>query len=107
MEYDHRYNSRRTHGGVVFKSNAGVLPGLVLVAVGAIFFLNNLHIFYLRDIFRFWPAILIAAGIVKLVDSSMAPDGFAAQFWQAWAECFWHAILDTSTSPCGKSGRCS
>jgi hypothetical protein len=70
MEPFERNRHYRTHGGVVFKSNAGVLPGLILVAVGAIFFLNNLHIFYIHDIFRFWPAILIALGIVKLVDSS-------------------------------------
>jgi hypothetical protein len=40
------------------------------VAVGALFFLNNLHIFYVRDWLRFWPAILVAIGIVKLVDST-------------------------------------
>jgi hypothetical protein len=45
---------------------------LVLVGIGALFFLNNLHIFYIRDWFRFWPAILIAGGIVKLVDSTYA-----------------------------------
>jgi hypothetical protein len=70
MEQYDRSRAHRTHGGVVFRSNSGVLPGLILVAVGAIFFLNNLHIFYIHDIFRFWPGILIALGIVKLVDSS-------------------------------------
>lgn len=53
-----------------FKSNSGVIPGLILVAVGAIFFLNNLHVFYIREIFRFWPALLIAGGVVKMVDST-------------------------------------
>jgi predicted membrane protein len=48
--------------------HAGVLPGIILVAIGALFFLHNLHIFYIRDWLRFWPAILVAAGIVKLVD---------------------------------------
>ena len=45
---------------------------MILVGVGALFFLNNLHIFYIRDWFRFWPALLIAGGIVKLVDSNYA-----------------------------------
>src|SRR6185369_5923442 len=64
------FHTRRERGGIIFRSNAGVVPGLVLVAIGALFFLNNLHIVYIREWFRFWPAILIAVGIVKLVDSS-------------------------------------
>jgi hypothetical protein len=47
-----------------------MVPAIVLIAVGAIFLLNNLHIVYAHEIFRFWPAILIAVGMVKLVDSS-------------------------------------
>jgi len=42
------------------------------VAIGALFFLNNLHIIYWREWFAYWPVILIAAGIVKLVDSAYA-----------------------------------
>jgi hypothetical protein len=47
-----------------------MVPAIVLIAVGAIFLLNNLHIVYANEIFRYWPAILIAVGMVKLVDSS-------------------------------------
>src|SRR5262249_15604943 len=39
------------------------------IAVGGVFLLNNLHLVYARELFRYWPAILIAVGIVKLVDS--------------------------------------
>jgi len=47
-----------------------MVPAIVLIAVGAIFLLHNLHIFYLQDlIHRYWPTILIAIGVVKLVDS--------------------------------------
>ncbi|HTS28306.1 MAG TPA: DUF5668 domain-containing protein [Bryobacteraceae bacterium] len=72
MEQFDNYNYWRhgERGGLVFRSNSGLIPGLILVGVGALFFLNNLHIFYIRDWFRFWPAILVAAGIVKLVDST-------------------------------------
>src|SRR5512142_2768075 len=48
--------------------HAGLIPGMVLVAIGALFFLHNLHIFYVSDWVRFWPAILVAIGLVKLVD---------------------------------------
>lgn len=46
------------------------VPAIVLITIGAVFLLHNLHLFYLQDlIHRYWPAILIAVGIVKLVDS--------------------------------------
>ncbi len=66
------YRRHRCRGGIVFRSNSGLIPGLILVGVGALFFLNNLHLFYIREWFRYWPAILIAFGIVKLVDSTYA-----------------------------------
>jgi hypothetical protein len=65
---DHRQfqNYRRNDLG----SAERMVPAIVLIAIGALFLLNNLHIIYVREIFRYWPAILIAFGIVKLVDSS-------------------------------------
>src|SRR5579883_1881821 len=46
-----------------------LVPAIVLIAIGAIFLLHNLHIFYAQEVLRYWPAILIAVGVVKLVDS--------------------------------------
>lgn len=67
MDYHNYYQRpRRDDLGSAEK----LVPAIVLIAVGAIFLLNNLHIVFANDIFRFWPAILIAVGIVKLVDSS-------------------------------------
>jgi len=63
-DFYHRY--RRDDVG----SAERMVPAMVLIAVGAIFLLNNLHIVYAHEIFRFWPAILIAVGMVKLVDSN-------------------------------------
>jgi hypothetical protein len=61
--WDRRWRRHHRH------RHAGIVPAVVLIAVGAIFFLNNMHIFYLRDVWRYWPVILIAVGLVKLVDS--------------------------------------
>jgi len=47
-----------------------LIPGLVLVAIGLLFLLDNLNILYLRDWVRYWPVILIAIGLAKLVDST-------------------------------------
>ena len=47
-----------------------MVPAIVLIAVGALFFLNNLHILPVREILRYWPGILVAVGIMLLVDSA-------------------------------------
>ena len=52
------------------RAPAGVIPGVILVSIGALFLLNNLQIFDFHDIWRYWPAILIAVGMLKLVDSN-------------------------------------
>jgi hypothetical protein len=44
-------------------------PAFVLITVGAVFLLNNLHILSAHEIWLFWPVILIVAGVFKLVDS--------------------------------------
>ena len=50
----------------------GVVPGLIVIGIGVLFLLNNLNIVYAHDWWRYWPAIFIAAGLVKLVDSPYA-----------------------------------
>jgi hypothetical protein len=47
-----------------------LVPALVLIGIGSLFLLNNLHLVYFREVFAYWPVILIAFGIVKLVDST-------------------------------------
>jgi hypothetical protein len=51
-------------------AHQGLVPAIVLIAVGAIFFLNNLHILSWREISAYWPVALIAAGLYKIVDSN-------------------------------------
>jgi len=47
----------------------GIIPALIVIGLGVVFLLNNLNIFYMHEIWRFWPVILIAAGLAKMVDS--------------------------------------
>ncbi len=51
------------------RSIPGIVPALIVIGIGVLFLLNNLNIFFLHDIWRFWPVILIAAGLAKMVDS--------------------------------------
>jgi hypothetical protein len=47
----------------------GILPALVVIGIGVLFLLNNLNIFYAHEWWRYWPVLLIAAGLAKMVDS--------------------------------------
>ena len=46
---------------------SGAVMGIIILAVGALFLLQNLGVVpYIGDIWQFWPVILIALGISKL-----------------------------------------
>ena len=61
-------NDNYRHPG--WRSNHGLIPGAIIIGIGVLFLLNNLHIVYVRELWRFWPVALIAVGLVKLVDST-------------------------------------
>ncbi len=47
----------------------GIILGIVLVAVGTLFFLDNLKVIQLEfSAWRLWPLILVAIGLVKLLE---------------------------------------
>ena len=45
---------------------SGLIPGAVILAIGAIFLLNNLGYVKAARFWQFWPLFLIFAGLVKL-----------------------------------------
>ena len=57
------------------KGTSALIPGLTLVAIGALFLLDNLHIVHVSNWFAYWPVILIAIGLVKMVDSLLPAAG--------------------------------
>jgi predicted membrane protein len=59
------YGGGDGHGGHGY---GGLIPGAVILAIGAIFLLNNMGIVNAGHFFQFWPLILIFAGIVKMFD---------------------------------------
>jgi hypothetical protein len=54
-----------------------LIPALIVIGIGVLFLLNNLNILYVSDWARYWPVILIALGLVKLVDAN-TPSGHVA-----------------------------
>src|SRR5262249_27799520 len=51
----------------------GIVLAIAAIALGALFFLNNLGLAGFHDVARFWPALPIAVGFVLLVDSRTTP----------------------------------
>jgi hypothetical protein len=48
------------------------IPALVLIGIGAAFLLNNLGILPVHELLRYWPVVLVAVGVFRIVDSSSA-----------------------------------
>jgi hypothetical protein len=68
QQYGNRQEDDR--GSFWPRGTAALIPGLTLVGIGALFLLDNLHIVHVSTWFAYWPVILIAVGLVKLVDST-------------------------------------
>ena len=54
----------------IWRASPGLIPAIVIIGIGVVFLLNNLHVFYMDQWYRYWPVILIAAGLAKLVDAA-------------------------------------
>jgi Domain of unknown function (DUF5668) len=46
-----------------------LVPAIVLIAVGGIFLLSNLHLVRSQDLWQYWPVIPMVAGVFKLADA--------------------------------------
>jgi predicted membrane protein len=44
----------------------GILPGLILAAIGTIFLLDHMGILRAESLWKYWPLLIIAAGLIKL-----------------------------------------
>src|SRR5260370_41841362 len=55
----------------------GVFVGGLIITVGVVFLLDNLGIIGLHDVWAYWPVILIAFGLARIVESH----GPAAIVW--------------------------
>ncbi len=54
-----QWRSQHPGGGHAF-------AGLILLLIGSIFLLNNLGVFYIEDVRKYWPVLLIVAGVAHL-----------------------------------------
>ena len=66
-----RRAARRAERGVTSQ----VLMGVLVIALGLLFLLDNLDIIEVRNALAFWPLIFIFAGVAKLLDTT-SPNGY-------------------------------
>ncbi len=57
---------------------AGVLPGLLIAGLGVLLVLNNLDVYQLGGLERYWPLLLVAFGIHRVLDPSRRGRGLGA-----------------------------
>ncbi len=72
-----------------------VLMGVLVIAVGLLFLLDNLDIIDVHDALAFWPLVFIFAGVAKLLDTSMrlSPAKLKAEYNCALcALCVWETL---------------
>lgn len=56
-----------------------VIWAVIIIAVGALLFLDNIGLFRFHDVWQYWPVALIALGVAKLFDCK----GVGGQVWAA------------------------
>src|SRR6267143_5646863 len=55
--------------------------GVIFLAIGVIFLLGNMGFLDVREVFAFWPVILIVFGVVRIVESREDYGQTAGIFW--------------------------
>jgi predicted membrane protein len=79
---DELKKSRSLHEGVYVGHrgpHSHFVWGIIVLLLGVLFLLENLGFFYVRNLWHYWPVILIGMGIAKIFDSS----GLHDKLWGA------------------------
>src|SRR5271154_5596506 len=53
----------------------GLFFGAIVVAIGVLLLLDNLGIFRFHDVWQYWPVLLVAYGVSRIVDAR-SPSGY-------------------------------
>ena len=72
----------------------GMVIAVLLIAAGALLFLDNIGLLHLGDIWRYWPVALIAIGAAKLFDTRGAGGRVWSAMMIALGTCFLLDNLD-------------
>jgi predicted membrane protein len=68
--WEQRMSRKQYHSGA-----SGIFFGAIVVAIGCLLLLDNLGIFRFHDVWQYWPVLLVAWGVSRIVDSR-TPSGW-------------------------------
>jgi predicted membrane protein len=52
-----------------WRSSPGLIPAIIIIGIGVLLLLSNLHIVYVENWWRYWPVLVIAGGLAKILDT--------------------------------------
>ena len=64
-----------------FQVTAQLMLGVVVVAIGVLFTLDNLGVLDARDVLRFWPIALLIFGVAQIMYARTTARGFTGVLW--------------------------
>lgn len=73
--------------------------GIILTGVGAAFLLDRSGVTHMGTIWRYWPLLMVAAGIASLVpptNARLVRDGLLQIFFGAWFYCAFEHVWGLS-----------
>jgi len=76
-----RWERRWEQKAACVRPGRHLFSGFVFVAIGVLFLLGNMGMVDVGRILRFWPVLLIAAGVFRLVESGDNYGHSAGIFW--------------------------
>jgi len=64
----------------VSRRRSQTLAGVSLIVLGTVFFLDQMEIVAMQDVWQYWPLMLVAGGVIRMVDPA-SPREIASGFW--------------------------
>ncbi len=54
-------------------TSPSAIVSICLIVAGTLFFLDNIHVIRIYEVWRFWPIALVIAGVSKLIERRDTP----------------------------------
>lgn len=70
-----------------------IVWGMVLIAIGGLFLLDRLGFLEVRDLWHYWPLILVFIGLTRMIGSP-TPGEFAGGLWMVFIGSWLFAVFD-------------
>lgn len=63
------------------RNQGSAMVGIILIVIGSLFILQNLHVIYVGSVWSHWPIIFVIIGAVKITQSENKKEFGEAVWW--------------------------